>query len=120
MFIHAYTPIVVSAMLAFGLATFLLFISRVRGGRHNPSIGKQKPYECGFDPIEHAVPPVNIRFYLVGLLFVIFDVEVVFLFPWAVTLGDTGFLGFCSMVIFLGIVTLGFIYEWVKGVLRWA
>lgn len=81
---------------------------------------KLVPYECGFDPFGDARSLFNVHFYLVGILFLIFDLELLFLFPWAVSLGKTGWLGFWSMVIFLGVLTLGFIYEWRKGALTWS
>ena len=113
-----YLPILIFALVAGGLVLGLLGLSRLRAKRYNQK-DKILPYECGFDPLEHKMPPLNVRFYLVGLLFVIFDVEVVFLFPWALTLGKTGQFGFFSMALFLGILTIGFIYEWVKGALNW-
>lgn len=113
-----YLPILIFGLVAGGLALALLGLSHLRAKR-SENKAKVLPYECGFDPLEHKLPPTNVRFYLVGLLFIIFDVEVVFLFPWAVTLGKTGQFGFFSMALFLGILTIGFIYEWVKGALNW-
>jgi NADH-quinone oxidoreductase subunit A len=89
-------------------------------------IAKQKPdseklsaYECGFPAFDNARLKFDVRFYLVAILFIIFDLEIAFLFPWAVTLGDIGMAGFWSMMIFLGVLTVGFIYEWKKGALEW-
>jgi len=113
-----YLPILIFALVAGGLVLGLLVLSHMRAKRFL-NRAKNLPYECGFDPLEQTIPPLNVRFYLVGLLFLIFDVEVVFLFPWAVTLGKTGQFGFFSMVLFLGILTIGFIYEWMKGALNW-
>ena len=113
-----YLPILIFALVSGGLVLGLLGLSRFRA-KGNVNKDKTLPYECGFDPVEYKLPPLNVRFYLVGLLFIIFDVEVVFLFPWALTLGKTGQFGFFSMVFFLSILTIGFIYEWVKGALNW-
>jgi NADH-quinone oxidoreductase subunit A len=84
-----------------------------------PDAEKLSPYECGFEPFDDARRKFDVRFYLVAILFIIFDLEVAFLFPWAVTLGDIGLLGFWSMVAFLGVLTVGFVYEWNKGALEW-
>ena len=88
-------------------------------GSQNPDAQKLSPYECGFDPFEDARVRFDVRYYLVAILFIIFDLEVAFLFPWAVALGDIGVYGFWSMVVFLGVLTIGFIYEWMKGALEW-
>jgi len=87
--------------------------------KQRPDAEKLSPYECGFEPFEDARSKFDVRFYLVAILFIIFDLEVAFLFPWAVTLGDIGMFGFWSMVLFLGILTIGFVYEWKKGALEW-
>jgi NADH-quinone oxidoreductase subunit A len=87
--------------------------------RRNPDAEKLSPYECGFEPFDDARRKFDVRFYLVAILFIIFDLEVAFLFPWAVTLGKIGLFGFWSMVAFLGVLTVGFIYEWKKGALEW-
>jgi NADH-quinone oxidoreductase subunit A len=113
-----YLPILIFASVAGGLVLGLLALSRFRAKRYDNK-EKNSPYECGFDPLEYTVPPLNVRFYLVGLLFLLFDVEIVFLFPWAVTLGKTGQFGFFSMAVFLAILTVGFVYEWMKGALDW-
>ena len=84
-----------------------------------PSDEKLSPYECGFEPFDDARTKFDIRFYLVAILFIIFDLEVAFLFPWAISLGTIGLFGFWSMMIFLLILTIGFIYEWKKGALEW-
>ncbi|MEM7617286.1 MAG: NADH-quinone oxidoreductase subunit A, partial [Pseudomonadota bacterium] len=85
----------------------------------NPSEEKNSAYECGFEAFGQARGEFDVRFYLVAILFIIFDLEIAFLFPWAVSLGEIGLFGFWSMVIFLGILTIGFIYEWKKGALDW-
>ena len=89
----------------------------VAGERPDPD--KNAAYECGFDPFEDSRGKFDVRFYLVAILFIIFDLEVAFLFPWAVSLGEIGVFGFWSMMLFLAILTVGFIYEWRKGALEW-
>ena len=84
-----------------------------------PDKEKLSQYECGFEPFDDARTKFDIRFYLVAILFIIFDLEVAFLFPWAVVFGDIGIFGFVSMMVFLGVLTIGFIYEWKKGALEW-
>ena len=88
-------------------------------GVSKPDANKLAEYECGFPAFEDARRQFDVRFYLVSILFIIFDLEVAFLFPWAVTLGETGVFGWASMMCFLGILTIGFIYEWKKGALEW-
>lgn len=88
-------------------------------GKQNPDSEKLSAYECGFDAFDDARSKFDVRYYLVAILFIIFDLEVAFLFPWAVSLSDIGMLGFWSMIVFLGILTIGFIYEWKKGALEW-
>jgi NADH-quinone oxidoreductase subunit A len=88
-------------------------------GRQRPDSEKLSPYECGFEPFEDARIRFDVRYYLVAILFIIFDLEVAFLFPWAVSLGDIGLFGFWSMLVFLAVLTVGFIYEWRKGALEW-
>jgi len=85
----------------------------------NPDPEKLSAYECGFEPFEDSRIEFDVRFYLVAILFIIFDLEIAFLFPWAISLGNIGLLGFSSMMIFLFILTIGFIYEWRKGALDW-
>jgi NADH-quinone oxidoreductase subunit A len=87
--------------------------------RQRPDAEKLSPYECGFEPFDDARRKFDVRYYLVAILFIIFDLEVAFLFPWAVSLGKIGLFGFWSMVVFLGVLTVGFIYEWKKGALEW-
>ena len=86
---------------------------------HKPDAEKNSPYECGFEAFGDSRMEFDVRFYLVAILFIIFDLEIAFLFPWAISLGNIGFLGFCSMMIFLFILSVGFIYEWKKGALDW-
>jgi NADH-quinone oxidoreductase subunit A len=85
----------------------------------NPSAAKLSQYECGFEPFEDARLPFDVRYYLVAILFIIFDLETAFLFPWAVVLRKIGWFGFFAMVVFLGVLVIGFIYEWRKGALEW-
>ena len=88
-------------------------------GTHRPDSEKLSPYECGFEAFEDARMKFDVRYYLVAILFIIFDLEIAFLFPWAVSLKEIGLLGFVSMMIFLAILVVGFIYEWMKGALEW-
>ena len=88
-------------------------------GPHRPDQEKNSPYECGFEAFEDARMKFDVRYYLVAILFILFDLEIAFLFPWAVALKDIGATGFWAMMIFLGILVIGFIYEWKKGALDW-
>jgi len=87
--------------------------------RNIPQRDKLKSYECGFDPFGDSRSKFDVRFYLVAILFIIFDLEITFLIPWAVSLGKIGFIGFWSMMVFLFVLIIGFIYEWKKGALEW-
>jgi len=113
-----YLPILIFIAIAAGLGVAMVVASFVIARQH-PDPAKLSAYECGFEPFEDARGKFDVRFYLVAILFIIFDLEVAFLFPWAITLGDTGLFGFWSMVIFLAILTVGFVYEWKKGALEW-
>jgi len=113
-----YFPILVFLVIAGGLAVAMVAASYVLA-RQNPNSEKLSPYECGFEPFEDARVRFDVRYYLVAILFIIFDLEVAFLFPWAVALGDIGVYGFWSMIAFLAVLTVGFIYEWMKGALEW-
>jgi NADH-quinone oxidoreductase subunit A len=86
---------------------------------HHPDEQKLSPYECGFEAFEDARMKFDVRYYLVAILFILFDLEIAFLFPWAIVLEDIGLFGFLSMLVFLGILTVGFVYEWKKGALDW-
>lgn len=88
-------------------------------GVHRPNPEKLSPYECGFEAFEDARMKFDVRYYLIAILFILFDLEIAFLFPWAVVLREIGFFGFMAMVVFLGILIVGFIYEWMKGALEW-
>ena len=113
-----YFPILVFLAIAGGIAIAMIAAS-ILLARQRPDSEKLSPYECGFDPFEDARMRFDVRYYLVAILFIIFDLEVAFLFPWAVSLGDIGLFGFWSMVVFLGVLTVGFAYEWRKGALEW-
>jgi NADH-quinone oxidoreductase subunit A len=113
-----YLPIVIFLGIAFGLSVLLIAASYF-AARQKPDSEKLSAYECGFEAFDDARSKFDVRFYLVAILFIIFDLEVAFLFPWAVSLGDIGMYGFWSMMIFLGILTIGFVYEWKKGALEW-
>ena len=88
-------------------------------GVHRPDSEKLSPYECGFEAFEDARMKFDVRYYLIAILFILFDLEIAFLFPWAVVLQEIGFFGFMAMVVFLAILVVGFIYEWMKGALEW-
>lgn len=113
-----YIPIVI--FFCFALFLSLVFIILpFFVARQNPDSEKLSAYECGFEAFEETRSRYDVRFYLVAILFIVFDLEVAFLFPWAVALGDLGFFGFWSMIAFLFILTVGFVYEWRKGALEW-
>jgi NADH-quinone oxidoreductase subunit A len=88
-------------------------------GTHRPDAAKNSPYECGFEAFEDARMKFDVRYYLIAILFILFDLEIAFLFPWAVVLNEIGLFGFLSMMLFLGILVIGFFYEWRKGALDW-
>lgn len=113
-----YLPILVFLIIATGMALVMVVIPFVLN-RPKPDKEKLSAYECGFEAFGDARNQFDVRFYLVAILFIIFDLEVAFLFPWAVALGDLGVFGFWSMMLFLGLLTIGFIYEWKKGALEW-
>ncbi|WP_176559692.1 NADH-quinone oxidoreductase subunit A [Teichococcus rhizosphaerae] len=113
-----YFPILVFLAIAAGIAVAMVGGS-VLAARQKPYAEKVSAYECGFEPFDDTRRRFDVRFYLVAILFIIFDLEVAFLFPWAVALGDIGWLGFLSMMGFLAVLTVGFIYEWRKGALDW-
>jgi len=113
-----YLPILIFLGIAVGM-TMMILMASFMVARQRPDTEKLSPYECGFEPFEDTRGRFDVRFYLVAILFIIFDLEVAFLFPWAVSLGNIGMFGFWSMMFFLGILTIGFIYEWKKGALEW-
>ncbi|MEX0815493.1 MAG: NADH-quinone oxidoreductase subunit A [Dongiaceae bacterium] len=116
--LREYLPILMFLAIAVAIAGGAIGMSVVMA-RQKPDSEKLSPYECGFEAFDDARRRFDVRFYLVAILFIIFDLEVAFLFPWAVSLRDIGVFGFWSMVVFLGILTVGFIYEWKKGALEW-
>jgi NADH-quinone oxidoreductase subunit A len=113
-----YLPILVFLVMASGMAVAMIVLSLLAGKR-NPDANKLAAYECGFEAFDDARSKFDVRFYLVAILFIIFDLEIAFLFPWAISLGEIGLFGFWSMVVFLSVLTVGFIYEWNKGALDW-
>ncbi len=113
-----YLPIIVFLAVAFGLSAMMIVAAFIVSKR-NPYKDKLAAYECGFPAFSEARSKFDVRFYLVAILFIIFDLEIAFLFPWAVSLGAIGLFGFWSMVVFLGVLTVGFVYEWKKGALDW-
>jgi len=113
-----YLPILIFLGIALGLALVFVLASLI-AGPSRPDPEKSSAYECGFEAFDDARSKFDVRFYLVAILFIIFDLEVAFLFPWAVSLGKIGLFGFWSMMVFLGVLTVGFIYEWKKGALEW-
>ena len=116
--LREYLPILVFLGIAVAVSLAMVVGSYVVA-RQKPDSEKLSPYECGFEPFDDARSKFDVRYYLVAILFIIFDLEVAFLFPWAVTLGSIGMFGFWSMVVFLAVLTVGFIYEWRKGALEW-
>jgi NADH-quinone oxidoreductase subunit A len=116
--LREYFPILVFLAIAGAVAVAMVAGSFMLA-RQRPDSEKLSPYECGFAPFDDARIRFDVRYYLVAILFIIFDLEVAFLFPWAVALGDIGLFGFWSMVVFLAVLTVGFIYEWRKGALEW-
>ena len=116
--LQAYLPLVIFVGIAFVICTALLVAPFVIAPR-NPDPEKVSAYECGFNAFDDARMKFDVRFYLVAILFIIFDLEVAFLFPWAVAFGKLGATGFWSMVVFLAVLTVGFAYEWKKGALEW-
>ena len=118
MIMTEYLPILVFLILAFGISIGAIFSSLVVGER-NSYADKNSTYECGFDPFDDSRSRFEVKFYLVAILFIIFDLEIVFLFPWAIAFKDLGLFGFLSMMFFLLVLTIGFVYEWMEGALDW-
>ncbi len=113
-----YLPILIFMAISLVISAAMI-IGSLLAGKQRPDPEKLSAYECGFDAFSDARSKFDVRFYLVTLLFIIFDLEIAFLFPWAVTLGRIGVFGFWSMMVFLAVLTVGFIYEWKKGGLDW-
>ncbi len=116
--IENYGPILIFILLGLGFGLFPLVLGALLGP-HRPDAAKLSPYECGFEAFEDARIPFDVRYYLVAILFIIFDLEVAFLVPWAVAFQKLGWPAFWGMMIFLGLLVVGFIYEWKKGALEW-
>jgi NADH-quinone oxidoreductase subunit A len=116
--LRQYLPILIFLGIAVAIAGAAVLASLVLA-RQRPDSEKLSAYECGFEAFEDARSKFDVRYYLVAILFIIFDLEVAFLFPWAVTLGKIGVFGFWSMIVFLLVLTVGFVYEWKKGALEW-
>ncbi|UUX50255.1 NADH-quinone oxidoreductase subunit A [Nisaea acidiphila] len=116
--LREYLPILIFLVVAIGLCLAMVIGSLVVV-KQRPDSEKVSAYECGFEAFNDSRGQFDVRFYLVAILFIIFDLEVAFLFPWAVSLGGIGLFGFWSMIVFLGVLTIGFVYEWRKGALEW-
>ena len=117
-FLKDYLPIIIFLIIALGLSVAFVFLNFIFSP-NKPDPEKLSAYDCGFEPFNDSRMEFDVRFYLVAILFIIFDLEIAFLFPWAISLGKIGLFGFISMMIFLFILTVGFIYEWKKGALDW-
>ena len=117
-FLNNYLTIIIFLTIAILLSLGFVVLNFALSPK-NPDPEKLSAYECGFEPFSDSRMEFDIRFYLVAILFIIFDLEIAFLFPWAITLGNIGYFGFFSMMLFLFILTIGFIYEWKKGALDW-
>ena len=117
-FLKDYLSIIIFILIALSLSVGFIVLNFIFSPS-NPDPEKLSAYECGFEAFSDSRIEFDVRFYLVAILFIIFDLEIAFLFPWAVSLGNIGLFGFCSMMIFLFILTIGFIYEWKKGALDW-
>jgi NADH-quinone oxidoreductase subunit A len=117
-FLKDYLPIIIFLFISLCLSVGFIILNFFFSPK-NPDPEKLSAYECGFEPFSDSRMEFDVRFYLVAILFIIFDLEIAFLFPWAISLGQIGALGFWSMIFFLFILTIGFIYEWKKGALDW-
>src|SRR5438270_6841320 len=113
-----YFPILLFLVVGALVGVAPVALGKLRGP-NRPDPEKLSPYECGFEAFEDARMKFDVRYYLVAILFILFDLEIAFLFPWATVINDIGFAGFLSMMLFLAILTVGFVYEWMKGALEW-
>ena len=113
-----YFPILLFLLVGLGVGVAPMALGKLLGPS-NPNPEKLSPYECGFEAFEDARMKFDVRYYLVAILFILFDLEIAFLFPWAIVLQQIGWFGMIAMMIFLGILVVGFIYEWKKGALEW-
>jgi NADH-quinone oxidoreductase subunit A len=116
--VNNYLPILIFFCLALGLAVVMILIPFIIN-QYKPDREKTSQYECGFEAFDAPRAHFDVRFYLIAILFIIFDLEIAFLFPWAIVIKKIGLFGFWSMMIFLFVLTIGFIYEWKKGALDW-
>lgn len=117
-FLNEYLPIWIFMLIALGLS-LVIILAALLANKQKPDPEKLSAYECGFEAFDDSRGRFDVRFYLISILFIIFDLEVAFLFPWAVSLEEIGEFGFWSMMVFLGLLTVGFIYEWRRGALDW-
>ena len=115
---QAYAPLLIHLLVALGLAAILLVLSSLIG-QHRPSREKMQPYECGITPVGDAREPFDVKFYLVGMVFILFDVEAVFLYPWAYVFRELRWFGFTEMLVYILILLAGYVYLWKKGALDW-
>ncbi len=113
-----YLPVLIFIIVGVVVGGVMIAIGFILGP-HRPDDEKLSPYECGFEAFEDARMKFDVRYYLVAILFIIFDLEIAFLFPWAIVLEEIGVFGYAAMLVFLGILVIGFIYEWKKGALEW-
>jgi NADH-quinone oxidoreductase subunit A len=113
-----YFPILLFILVGLGVGVVPLALGKLLAP-NRPDPEKLSPYECGFEAFEDARMKFDVRYYLVAILFILFDLEIAFLFPWATVLGEIGLAGFLSMMLFLAILVVGFVYEWMKGALEW-
>jgi len=113
-----YLPILLFIMVGLGVGAIAISAGKILGP-DKPNEAKLSPYECGFEAFEDSRMKFDVRYYLVAILFIIFDLEIAFLFPWAIVLDEIGIFGFWAMMLFLTILVVGFIYEWKKGALEW-
>ena len=116
--LREYLPVLIFLAIAIGISVAMLVASGILA-KQKPDSEKLSAYECGFEAFDDARSRFDVRFYLVAILFIIFDLEIAFLFPWAIVLDEIGVFGFWAMMIFLAILVVGFIYEWMKGALEW-
>ena len=116
--LQQYLPVILFILVGVGVGVAPQVLGFILGP-NRPDAAKNSPYECGFEAFEDARMKFDVRYYLVAILFILFDLEIAFLFPWAVVLNDVGFFGFAAMMVFLLILVIGFIYEWKRGALEW-
>ena len=116
--LESYFPVLLFILVGIGVGLAPMGLGKLLGA-NKPDAEKISPYECGFDAYEDARMKFDVRYYLVAILFILFDLEIAFLFPWAVVLQEIGLFGFIAMLVFLSVLVIGFIYEWKKGALEW-